>query len=109
MFHGIFRRALMEERREYPRRKLNCPALFKGGIHACDSVRIRDISRGGLFVETLNPADYGENVLINIDWQHLFRDVSIKGKVVRSVPEYGMGIMITFTTSDDYLREWITR
>jgi hypothetical protein len=99
----------MEEKRKYPRRKLDCPALLKGGIQACANVRIRDISRGGLFVETLNPADQGENVLINIDGYHLGRDVGIKGKVVRHVPEYGMGILISMTTNDDYLREWVSR
>ncbi len=72
-------------------------------------MHIRDISRGGLFVETLNPADHGEYVLINIDGYHLGRDVGIKGKVVRSVPEHGMGIMISLTTNDDYLREWVSR
>ena len=99
----------MEEKRKYPRRKLACPALFKGGTQACESVHIRDISRGGLFVETLNPADHGENVLINIDGYLLGRDVGIMGKVVRHVPEYGMGILISSTTNDDYLREWISR
>jgi hypothetical protein len=42
----------MEEKRKYPRRKLGCAALFKGGTQALENVRIRDISRG---VYSLNP------------------------------------------------------
>jgi hypothetical protein len=99
----------MEEKRKYPRRKLGCPALFKGGTQALETVRIRDICRGGIFVETQNPANHGETVLINIDEYHLGRDVAIKGIVVRSIPEYGMGIQISSTTNDDHLREWLSR
>jgi Tfp pilus assembly protein PilZ len=99
----------MEEKRKYPRRKLCCSALFKGGTQALESVRIRDISRGGLFVETQNPANLGETVLINIDEYNIGRDVGIKGIVVRNIPEYGMGIQISSTTNDDYLREWLSR
>jgi len=99
----------MEEKRKYPRRKLGCTALFKGGTLACESVRIRDISRGGLFVETQNPAARGETVLVNIDEYNFGRDVGIKGIVVRHVPEYGMGIQISSTTNDDHLREWLSR
>jgi len=99
----------MEEKRKYPRRKLGCTALFKGGTMACENVRIRDVSMGGLFVETLNPVSHGETVLVNIDGYHLGKDVGIKGIVVRHVPEYGMGIQISSTTDDDHLREWLSR
>lgn len=99
----------MEEKRKYPRRKLGCPALFKGGTQALESVRVHDISRGGLFVETKNPADSGETVIINIDEYNIGKDVGIKGIVVRSIAEYGMGIQILSTTDDNYLREWLSR
>jgi hypothetical protein len=99
----------MEEKRKYPRRKLGCPALFKGGNQALETVRVRDICRGGIFVETQNPANHGETVIVNIDGYNLGRDLGIKGTVVRSVPEYGMGIQISSTTNDDHLREWLSR
>lgn len=99
----------MEEKRKYPRRKLGCAALFKGGTHALENVRIRDISRGGLFVESQNPTGLGETVIINIDEYNIGKDIGIKGIVVRSIPEYGMGIQILSTTNDDYLREWLSR
>jgi hypothetical protein len=99
----------MEEKRKYPRRKLGCAALFKGGTQALENIRIRDISRGGLFVESMNPAGQGETVIINIDEYNIGRDIGIKGIVVRNIPEYGMGIQILSTTNDDYLREWLSR
>ncbi|HEY9161426.1 MAG TPA: PilZ domain-containing protein [Desulfomonilia bacterium] len=99
----------MEEKRKYPRRKLGCAALFKGGTQALENVRIRDISRGGIFVESQNPTCHGETVIINIDEYNIGRDLGIKGIVVRNIPEYGMGIQILSTTNDDYLREWLSR
>ncbi len=99
----------MEEKRKYPRRKLGCTALFKGGTQALENVRIRDISRGGLFVESQNPTNHGETVIINIDEYNIGKDIGIKGIVVRNIPEYGMGIQILSTTNDDYLREWLSR
>jgi hypothetical protein len=100
---------MMEEKRKYPRRKLVCPALLKGGTQALESVHVRDISRGGIFIETQNPAKYGETVLINIDQYYFGRDLGIKGTVVRSVPGYGMGIQISLTTNDYHLRDWLSR
>ena len=69
----------MEEKRKYPRRKLGCAALFKGGTQALENVHIRDISRGGLFVESQNPTSYGETIIINIDEYCIGKDLGIKG------------------------------
>jgi len=99
----------MEEKRKYPRRKLGCPALFRGCTEAPENVRIRDISRGGLFIETSNPSDHGETVHLHIDRYHMGMDMGIMGTVVRPVPEYGMGIQIFSTTNDDFLRDWLSR
>lgn len=98
----------MEERRKYPRRRAGCGALFKGGTQALERARLRDISRSGLFIETQLPANDGDVVIVNLDAYDLGKDLSMRCQVVRSIPGYGMGLKITTTTDDEFLREWLS-
>lgn len=99
----------MDERRKYPRRRVGCGALFKGGSQALEKARLRDISRSGLFIETQMPAPHGDVVIVNLDAYDLGKDLSMKCTVVRHIPGYGMGLEIASTTDDNFLREWLTR
>jgi hypothetical protein len=82
--------------------------LFKGGKQALERVRVRDVSRRGLFVETLDPPQKGEFVLVNLDSYDIGKDISMKCLVTRSIPNDGMGLMIDRTTDDEYFRDWVS-
>lgn len=103
------RRPIMVENRKYPRKKVTFSALFKGGRQPLERVRVRDISRGGLFIEVDEPPRAGDVVIVNIDAYDFGKDLSLKCEVARSVSGHGMGLSILQTTDDQYLREWVAR
>ncbi|MCD6569732.1 MAG: PilZ domain-containing protein [Deltaproteobacteria bacterium] len=98
----------MDEKRKYPRKKVGAPVLYKGGKKALERARLRDISRNGLFIETASPPKPGEFVILNLDGRDIGKELNIKAKVVRSILGDGMGLTITTTTDDRFLRDWLS-
>ena len=99
----------MNEKRQYPRKRVSLSALFKGGKLALKRAQVRDISRSGIFILVDTPPEADEIVIVNLDSYEIGKDLSMKCRVVRSIPENGMGLEITTTTDDEHLREWLAK
>lgn len=82
----------MIEQRRYARSPLDCPLSFsvKGRSGAVAGVA-RDISVGGMFVETDEPAAFGAEVIVHIRLPGATEDAALPG-VVRWVRGNGMGV-----------------
>lgn len=82
----------MIEQRRFARAPLACPLFFslKGNLEQREGIA-RDISIGGMFVETATPAGFGANVVIHIQFPGSDEAVAIPG-VVRWVRDGGMGV-----------------
>lgn len=82
----------MIEQRRYARVPLDKPASFsiKGETGAREGIA-RDITVGGMFVETASPARFGANVIIHVELPGHDELMSLPG-VVRWVRDGGMGV-----------------
>ena len=80
------------EQRRYARAPINTPASFSlKGAKAATEAFAKDISIGGMFVETTSPAAFGAEVVIVLTLPGSPSPVSLPG-VVRWVRDGGMGI-----------------
>ena len=80
------------EQRRYARAPINSPATFwvKGTTEKTPALA-KDISLGGMFVETTAPAAFGANVVIEVSLAGASAPLALPG-VVRWVRDGGMGI-----------------
>ena len=53
---------------------------------------VRNISIGGVFIETSRPLERGELISLSLDAVDMGKVIDIGGKVVRQMPDRGMGI-----------------
>lgn len=86
------------EKRQYPRKSLLMPVDYTAFDH-CYKDFIRDISAGGVFIETSRPFAAGQKIsmtFMSADNQHHFK---IDGKIVRTLQE-GIGIEFNDTGSE---------
>ena len=79
-----------KNRRRHPRKKVRMSINY-----SCDGMagedRVRDISVGGIFIETTEEFYVGQVITISIPFTYLDRKIKIKGRVVRVSPD-GIGI-----------------
>lgn len=82
----------MIEQRRYARTPIECPLFFsvKGKKEPREGVA-RDIAIGGMFVETSEPAAFGDEVIVRVLLPGASDEVSLPGRV-RWVRDGGMGI-----------------
>ena len=53
---------------------------------------VRNISIGGVFIETSRPLERGELISLSLDAMDVGKVIDVTGKVVRQMPDKGMGI-----------------
>ena len=81
------------ELRKHPRRSFSKPVYFSADNRYYQGL-IRDISRGGLFIQIADNISMGNEIHLVIPDTKYDKDVMIKGKVVRSGPQ---GVAVKFT------------
>lgn len=82
----------MIEQRRYTRAPINSPASFsmKGKTGKTEGLA-KDISLGGMFIETTGPAAFGADVIVHLMLPGAGEPVALPG-VVRWVRDGGMGV-----------------
>ena len=81
------------ELRKHPRRPFSKPVYFSADNRYFQGL-IRDISRGGLFIQTADSVSLGNEIHLVIPNTKFDKDVMIKGKVVRLSAK---GVAVKFT------------
>ena len=81
------------ELRKHPRRSFSKPVYFSADNRYYQGL-IRDISRGGLFIQTADAFSPGNEIHLVIPETKYDKNVMIKGKIVRSSPK---GVAVKFT------------
>ena len=82
----------MIEQRRYARAPINSPASFSlKGKTGKGAGLAKDISVGGMFIETTAPAAFGAEVIVHVDLPGANDPVDLPG-VVRWVRDGGMGV-----------------
>lgn len=82
----------MKEHRRYTRKPLKVEARYQDKNGKVLKGIVRNISIGGVFIETPRPLDRGEEIHLSLDAVDVGKVIDVKGKVVRSDAEKGMGI-----------------
>ena len=78
------------DKRQYPRKPLRLNvSVTRGGVSGTGMAR--DISLGGLFLETMEEMAPGQVLQLSIPFTNQDRQIKVKGKVVR-MTEDGVGI-----------------
>jgi len=81
------------ELRKHPRRSFSKPVYFSAHNRYYQGL-IRDISRGGLFIQTSDSISLGREIHLVIPHTKFDKNVMIRGKVVRLTPK-GVGVKFT--------------
>jgi type IV pilus assembly protein PilZ len=81
------------ELRRFVRTPLDIPVTFsrKGSTDALDYGQAKDVSVGGMFIETKDPGAFGSEVVIHLRLPQSKDELTLPG-VVRWVRDGGMGI-----------------
>ncbi len=82
----------MTEHRQHPRKSLHLPVVFQAAGGVRTDASCRDISLGGMFVETAAPAAYGAEVTIYLGLPGLRGDAVVKSTVRWTQKGSGMGL-----------------
>jgi type IV pilus assembly protein PilZ len=82
----------VREQRHYVRARLNAPATFfvKGSTEGRSGLA-KDISVGGMFVETATPASFGDEVIVHVVLDGAAEPLMLPA-VVRWLQDGGMGV-----------------
>ena len=92
LHRGRPQEAAVIEQRRYARAPVNAPATFSiKGIPNPRTGLARDVSIGGMFVETAEPAPFGAAVIVHVVLPGADETLSLPG-VVRWVRGGGMGV-----------------
>ncbi|MCD6570684.1 MAG: PilZ domain-containing protein [Deltaproteobacteria bacterium] len=84
----------MEERRDYRRKQVDINAVYKGSSETFEKGQIKDISYGGMFIETDSPLDEGTLIIASLDASDFGKIIRVQGHVIR-VTTKGAGIKFT--------------
>jgi len=83
---------MKKDKRRFTRKPLKIEARYQDKIGLVLKGTVRNISIGGVFIETPRPLERGETIHMTLDAVDVGRVIDVEGKVVRCVPEQGMGI-----------------
>ena len=86
----------MAENRQHPRKPIKLTVSFTSPNGARSEASCRDISLGGMFIETASPSAYGEEIVV-----HLVLPGLLSGADVRSIVRWtqkGVGMGVQFGT-----------
>ena len=81
----------MSEKRQHPRRQVEAEISFQVDSGDRTSASCRDVSIGGMFIETTTVAPYGANVRLFLRLPGL-KDEAVVDAIVRWVKPTGMGV-----------------
>lgn len=82
----------MKEHRRYTRKPLKVEARYQDRDGKVLKGIVRNVSLGGVYIETPHPLERGENIHLSLDAVDVGKVIDVEGRVVRSEPEKGMGI-----------------
>lgn len=82
----------MTEHRQHPRKSIKLPVFFAqiGGGRV--EAECRDISLGGMFIETAEPMPYGAEVMVYLSLPGLHAETAVKAVVRWTKRGAGMGV-----------------
>lgn len=81
----------MSENRNYPRRVLRLPVAYQTGDGPRVEATCRDLSLGGMFIETSSPLAFGTKLSVFVRFPGLERETEIVSTVRWTLPA-GMGV-----------------
>ena len=82
----------MTEHRQHPRKSISWPVAFQIASGPRVDATCRDISLGGMFVETPQPAPYGAEIVVYLSLPGLRDESVIKATVRWTKRGEGMGV-----------------
>lgn len=82
----------MTEHRQHPRKSTQLPVAFQVDGGARVEASCRDISLGGMFVETPAPAPYGAAIVVYLSLPGLRAETAIRSTVRWTKKGAGMGV-----------------
>jgi Tfp pilus assembly protein PilZ len=82
----------LNNKRRYTRKPLKIEVRYQDNNRNVLKGTVRNISTGGVFIETPHPLDRGESFRMTLDAVDVGRVIDVEGKVVRCEPEKGMGV-----------------
>ena len=83
---------MKKENRKYSRKPLRVEARYQDKSGKVLKGIVRNISIGGVLIETSRPLERGELVSLSLDAVDMGKVIDVVGKVVRQMPDKGMGI-----------------
>jgi hypothetical protein len=81
-----------KEKRRYTRKSLKIEARYQDNNGKVLKGIVRNISIGGVFIETSRPLDRGQSIHLSLDAKDVGRVIDVEGVVARFMPDKGMGI-----------------
>lgn len=82
----------MREHRRYTRKPLKVEARYQDRDGKVLKGVVRNVSLGGVYIETPRPLERGESLRLTLDAVDVGKVIDLEGKVVRYEAEKGMGI-----------------
>jgi Tfp pilus assembly protein PilZ len=82
----------VKDKRRYTRKPLKIEARYQDSNRKVLKGTVRNISIGGVYVETPHTLERGDIIRMTLDAVDVGRVIDVEGKVVRCEPEKGMGI-----------------
>lgn len=82
----------MTEHRQHPRKSISWPVAFQIPSGPRVDATCRDISLGGMFIETPQPAPYGAEIVVYLSLPGLRGEVAVKSTVRWTKRGDGMGV-----------------
>jgi len=80
------------EKRKHSRKLLRIEARYQDDRGRVLKGTVRDISLGGVYIDTNYPLAYQSKLTISLDAVDIGKVIDVEGRVVRFVPHRGMGI-----------------
>lgn len=81
-----------KENRKHSRKLIKIEARYQDYKGSVLKGTVRNISLGGVYIETNYPLEPQANIIISLDAQDIGKVIDVQGKVVRAVPHRGMAI-----------------
>ncbi|MCD6569752.1 MAG: PilZ domain-containing protein [Deltaproteobacteria bacterium] len=91
----------MKEKRRHLRQSVKIEARYHDIYGTIIRGEAKNISKGGVFLETEHPLDKDSILTISLDATDFGKIVDIQGKVVRVIPGEGMAIQFTNRENKD--------
>lgn len=82
----------VREHRRYTRKPLKVEARYQDRDGKVLKGVVRNVSLGGVYIETPRPLERGESLRLTLDAVDVGKVIDLEGKVVRYEAEKGMGI-----------------